>query len=477
MTTQANPVKVIVEGTVTVPKSILTNADVQKINHDLTYTGYDKIFYGYEEDSNNYYLPKFWFLETFGRRFRHLTENREPSGELTPKAFVGKLRPHQASPISGCTSTPDLAAMVKSCRGVFAEAPCGSGKTISAVYTAAAIGGKTVVVVPTQAVFDQWIGAIQKFCPSMNIGYYGGGRNKLEGDIIICMLQTLYKHEGSKIDADLLIVDEAHMVAAEQFQKALYKVNFRYSLALTATGNRYDNLDPIFRRALSYTKVTLDTDQMPVTIHLYPFEHTPSYVAHYNKVSEYSKFMLDHKLQEDDERNATLVYLICQMIEQKRRVLVLGKFKDHLRIIAKTVAKITKKPYVLFMGAFTRSESADAINKMKDPDTVVFATLKKGGVGLDIQSLDTLINILPVSDPRQLIGRIQRALPGKKVPLVIDVVDNLEQMMHRAKARVFKGYLSIQSATVINRCPFLKLGKDTYRLVTRTQHEDAQLSS
>lgn len=476
MKTRTKVEKVIIEGTVTLPKSVLTNADIQKINHDLTYTGYDKIFYGYEEDTDNYYLPKFWYLDTFGKRFSHLVDNREPEGELKPKTFTGKLRTHQEHPTSGCTSTPELAALIKSCRGVFAEAPCGSGKTVSAVYAAAAVGGKTVVIVPTQAVFDQWVEAIQRFCPSMNIGYYGGGRNKLEGDIIICMLQTLYKHEGKKIDADLLIVDEAHMVAAEQFQKALYKVNFRYSLALTATGDRYDKLDPIFRRALSFTKVTLDTDQMPVTIHMYPFEHTPSFVSHYNKVSEFSKFMLDHKLQDDDERNAMLIYLICQMIEQKRRVLVLGKFKDHLKIIARTVAKITHKPYVLFMGAFTRSESAEAVVKMKDPDTVVFATLKKGGVGLDIQSLDTLINILPVSDPRQLIGRIQRALPGKKTPLVIDVVDNLEQMMHRAKARVFRGYLTIQTATVINRCPFLNLGKDTARLVTRTVDEDAEIS-
>lgn len=329
-----------------------------------------------------------------------------------------------------------------------------SGKTVSGIYTSATLGGKTIVVVPSEAVFKQWVEQVRRFDPEAQIGFYGGGRKKLHGDVVIAMLQTLYKHTGRKIDCDLLIVDEAHMIAAEQFQKCVFNVNFKYSLPLTATGKRFDNLDPLFRNALGLAKVSLDTDQMPIDIHLHPYEHQFDKVRAYN-IEGRNKFGLDLKLAKDEDRNIFLVHLLKTMVEKGRRLLVLGKYKEHLTLLAEALHKLTGAPYVMYMGSTSPAVHASIMQRMEDPRTVMFATLKKGGVGMDIQHFDCLVTALPVADPRQLIGRIQRFLPDKRKPVVIDPVDNIDRLKGRAYVRVKKGYLTVDSATVINHCPFL----------------------
>ena len=447
---------IIIEGTVSVPKKLLSNDDVEAIYSELKFPvreGPD--IFGFREDVDRFYLPKFWYLRRIGARYKHLTVNREPENILTPRPFNGELRAHQKNPSAGNISTPELVRTLQKNRGVFAEAPCGSGKTVSGIYAASQLGGRTIVVVPSEAVFKQWVEQIERFDPEANIGYYGGGRKKLHGDIIIAMLQTVYKHEGEKLDCDLLIVDEAHMIAAEQFQKCVFKINFKYSLALTATGNRFDKLDPLFRNSLSHIKVSLDTDQMPVDVHLQPYEHP------YHKVQEYSiesrnKFGLDLKIAKDEDRNVFLIHMLATMVRKGRKILVLGKYKDQLTLLAESLHEVTGAPYVMFMGATSAAAHKSIMKQMQNPKTIMFATLKKGGVGLDIQHFDCLVMALPVADPRQLIGRIQRYLPNKRKPVVIDVVDNIERLQGRAYVRVRKGYLHIETATVINHCPYLR---------------------
>lgn len=447
--------KIIVQGTVSVPKSVLRNEDLDKVYTGLRYPTRDgKFIFGFQEDVDRFYLPKFWFLKNLGATYRHLIINREPENVLKPRKFNGELRPHQKKPSEGFTSTPEMVRLLKVNRGVFAEAPCGSGKTVSGIYTSATLGGKTMVVVPSEAVFKQWVDQVRRFDPEAQIGFYGGGRKKLHGDVIIAMLQTLYKHTGKKIDCDLLIVDEAHMIAAEQFQKCVFNVNFKYSLPLTATGKRFDNLDPLFRNALGLAKVSLDTDQMPIDIHLHPYEHPFDKVRDYN-IEGRNKFGLDLKLAKDEDRNIFLVHLLKTMVDKNRRLLVLGKYKEHLSLLAEALHKLTGAPYVMYMGSTSSSAHASIMRQMENPRTVMFATLKKGGVGLDIQHFDCLVPVLPVADPRQLIGRIQRFLPDKRKPVVIDPVDNIDRLKGRAYVRVKKGYLTVDSTTVINHCPFL----------------------
>src|SRR5690606_2916740 len=162
----------IVQGTVSVPKSVLRNEDLEKVYTGLRYPTRDgKFIFGFQEDVDRFYLPKFWFLKNMGATYRHLIVNKEPENVLTPRKFNGELRPHQQRPSEGFTSTPEMVRLLKMNRGVFAEAPCGSGKTVSGIYTSATLGGKTIVVVPSEAVFKQWVEQVRRFDPEAQIGF------------------------------------------------------------------------------------------------------------------------------------------------------------------------------------------------------------------------------------------------------------------------------------------------------------------
>jgi len=454
--------KVVMGGVVKVPKDALAASDETKIEEELTYETMDEeTFEGFTVANEFYYLPKFWYLKRLHGHLDVEVKVIEPRGPYKPWEFNGKLRPHQATPKNPHTSTPDLAEEVRSCMGVYAEAPCGSGKTVSGLWVAGNIGGKTGVIVPSEVVFEQWISAAHRFFPDIKVGRFGGGKKELDADLVVIMLQTLYK-ESDRYDFDLLIADEAHLLSAPKFQMGLWNINFHYSLALTATGERMDGLGKVFRRALAYKKVTLDTDQEPVEVHMHPYEHPDYRVKEYK---ECGKFQLDRALADDINRNGFLVKAIVSMIKKRRRVLVLGKYKAHLAQLAQTVFDTTKTPCALFMGKTSKEEAKEVKEAMKDPRCTVFATHGKGGVGLDIEHFDCLVHALPVSDPRQYTGRIQRKAEGKATPIVIDPVDNIPQLIGRAVRRVRKGYLAIESAKVYNHARWLRLRGNHPRII------------
>ena len=69
-------------------------------------------------------------------------------------------------------------------------------------------------------------------------------------DIVIGMLQSLSMKEYPEelfSSFGLTIVDEVHHIGSEVFSRALNKVNFKYSLGLSATMTRKDGLTKVFQ--------------------------------------------------------------------------------------------------------------------------------------------------------------------------------------------------------------------------------------
>ena len=58
--------------------------------------------------------------------------------------------------------------------GAITVLPCGFGKTVLAVATAARIGRKTAVLVHTSVLKTQWKHAFETFCPGVRVGYVQG---------------------------------------------------------------------------------------------------------------------------------------------------------------------------------------------------------------------------------------------------------------------------------------------------------------
>lgn len=115
------------------------------------------------------------------------------------------------------------------CRGT-AIAATGFGKTIIAIIALSKMkkhspSRKALVVVPTTALKEQWLYLLKQF--------------KLSEITSVEVINTVSLHERQYV-TDLLILDEVHLYAAEQFQRVFSRVKYHWLLSLTATIERKD---------------------------------------------------------------------------------------------------------------------------------------------------------------------------------------------------------------------------------------------
>lgn len=134
----------------------------------------------------------------------------------------------------------------------------GAGKTLLALAIAERLqkqhlGLRVAIVVPTIVLLEQWREEIcaRSNLPETAIGVLGAGESDefdAQRRIIICVLNTASRKLPDHIRASslgqelLLIVDECHRAGAAEMQK-LFDVPRAFTLGLSATPERDDNLD------------------------------------------------------------------------------------------------------------------------------------------------------------------------------------------------------------------------------------------
>jgi superfamily II DNA or RNA helicase len=157
------------------------------------------------------------------------------------------LRPWQAEALATWSTT---------CRGVV-EAVTGTGKTrlaMAAIRVVADRGGRSLVLVPTLELQDQWARELRAAAPDLRVGRLGGGR---DDDLFANDVVVATPHSAAAVPVDLppgtpglLVADEAHRYGAPTWGAALHEP-FALRLALTATYERSDDglvdvLEPYF---------------------------------------------------------------------------------------------------------------------------------------------------------------------------------------------------------------------------------------
>ena len=102
---------------------------------------------------------------------------------------------------------------------------------------------------------NQWIERIREYLPAAKVGTIQGKLLDIaRKDIVLAMIQSLSDPRKDRdYPADifqgfgLVIADECHHLAARQFCRSLAKYPIRYTLGLSATPNRADNLQRVFK--------------------------------------------------------------------------------------------------------------------------------------------------------------------------------------------------------------------------------------
>ena len=349
--------------------------------------------------------------------------------------FKGELREYQKE---AC------AAMLEYDFGTL-ESATGSGKTVMALYMIAANAQRTLIVVHTNDLANQWFERIQQFLDVSNyeIGFIGGGKLRVGRRITIAMVQSLYKcaKQLSK-DFGYVIVDECHRTPSRTFTEAVGDLKPKKRTGLSATPFRRDNLEQFIFWTMGPLRHKVKKEKLYEDGHivkpLFVMRSTP-FTTIFDPINEYSTMLSDLTLNE--ERNKLICKDVAQFKSNNTACLILSDRKDHcdqLKAILKYSHKINAALLTGDVKTNERKRIIDKINQGKIQH--VIATGQLIGEGFDCKNLSALYLASPIKFSGrvlQYIGRIMRPDKSNTRPTVYDYVDwNISTLANSARSRM-----------------------------------------
>jgi superfamily II DNA or RNA helicase len=305
----------------------------------------------------------------------------------------------------------------------------GVGKTVISIYMICKRKKKSFILVHRDSLVDQWKNRLTDFTnlkrSSISRLTSVKFQENLKSPIIISTVQTFLsllkrRREGfltalDKANIGIFIADEVHTtVGAPTFSKCSIHIPSRYTYGLSATPYRYDGNGDIIEYHLGniFSNDDLEgTMDCKVTAFLLDYQIDTAQSALYIRWGD------------EFQRSRYLGQLIKSkpFMEAIKGLLVRLKNERHLICMVERT-KLIDKLYSWLKHAskskFYKTEKLDTLN-----EEVTFATPGKCRDGIDAPWKDCIIITSPISNIEQLTGRVIRTHPGKKTPIIIDMVD------------------------------------------------------
>ena len=360
------------------------------------------------------YMPKYYGINKFG-----IPNNlKEQEGVKVNLDFKSKLRENQIE------VSYKILKHLKTKNSGLASIYTGWGKTCCALWIASELKLKTLIIVHTENLLDQWKERINQFLgiEQENIGIIQGKNINNSKDICIGMIQSIsmkdYPQDTFK-DFGFTIFDECHHTPGRIFSKIFYKIGTKYNLGLSATLTRSDGLTKVIKYFLGDTIVSLKLSIL-----------NPKIIVKFTSIDPMEeKRMVNGKanlpsmindLCESFERNLEIISLIKDKYSESRKILILSDRREHCkqlkRLLENSDSNLETEIGLYFGGM--KKEALQESNSKK----IIIATYHIASEGYDNPDLDTLIFATPKSNIEQAIGRILRK-ENLNEPEVIDIVD------------------------------------------------------
>lgn len=341
---------------------------------------------------------------------------------------------------------PAVELMLKRNQGIYVSPP-GSGKTICGIEVIIKRGQKSLVLVHTKDLLQQWLERFREFT-DIEPGTIAQGQWDVR-DVTVAMVQSLNKplQEYFINEFGLVLLDEGHHCPAFTFQKLVNRFPAKFRYALTATPNRRDGLTFILKGVMGSIIYEVSSNDLfqngEIMEPLVKAVHTNFYMP---DVQSYGAMVT--AITEDEERNEYILKLVAAQAEAGHFCLVLSERIDHVICLWEQFclehrdipsAGITSRSSKKMRDAALREMSRGSIQ-------VLFST-KLADEGLDIPRLDRLFLTCPirsVNKVTQQVGRILRNFPGKKDAVAYDFRDSLvslaESQYHTRLKQVYHDF-------------------------------------
>ena len=364
--------------------------------------------------------------------------------------FTGIMRDYQMK----CIDT--IMKLFNKCKnspkGGMLKFSCGMGKTLMAIYLAHVLGLKTLIIVHMGNLLDQWIERFQQFT-NATIGIIRQDKLEIDKDICIATVQTIcsrnYDTETFK-KFGLVIFDEAHHYGSQQFSNVLKCTSAEYTIGLSATPVRKDEMMYIIHWCIGEIiyKLKKKFDYRIMVKRIFFDSENSLFVdklKKYNGKMTSDSIKMMTNLTKNNIRNNLIINVIDALKKKGRKIFIFSDRIEHLKILKEGTDEIITAndehhmfKTCLYIGACKKAQRKEA-EKSGD---IIFATLKIAEEGLDISRLDTLIFALPLKQEKTLEQSTGRILRLEKyddlinIPLVIDICDKLSLFQRWADCRM-----------------------------------------
>jgi superfamily II DNA or RNA helicase len=298
-----------------------------------------------------------------------------------------------------------------------------------------------LVVVNTVDLLQQWTKTINKFLPDVKVGKIQGEIfDTQDKQIVIGMLQTISLKDNLSQelfkDFGITVYDEVHLISAEKFSKALIKTRSRYVFGLSATIERKDGMEIVFKYHIGdiiFSNSSNSKKQNTIIKTIYNTNPNSKELRIYSGNPNISAMITE--LSEDIARTNVICKEILNL-KKDRNILVLSERVAHLKIMH----EILGDESALFIGGM--KENDKTISKGK---RILLATYHIASVGFDHPKLNTLVFATPRSNITQAIGRIYRK-EHEITPMIIDIVDTYSVFPYQYKKRktIYKNSIESQ---------------------------------
>ncbi|RLF15805.1 MAG: ATP-dependent helicase [Thermoprotei archaeon] len=339
--------------------------------------------------------------------------------------------------------------------------PVGSGKTFIALKAIADLKLKTLVLVPTIDLLNQWADNISKWLdiPKGQIGIFGGGKKEIK-DITVMTYDSAYINAemvGKKFG--LIIADECHHAVSQSFRRIFMMSIAKYRLGLTATPFRSDGLHKLYDEIIGPIVYQVEMEELQkrgylaehvekrIYVSLTP-EEKKEYERLMNIYLKYCNEVLPH-IEDPRERFKEVLKLCIKdpkareaiRARHKARQIALSAEKK-IKIVEELLKKFANEKVIIF------SRYTDIVREIsrrffipkilhdtpKDERDLILRYFKEGKItkiatamaldeGVDVPDATVAIVISGTGSNREYIQRLGRILrPKDKKAILIELI-------------------------------------------------------
>jgi len=346
--------------------------------------------------------------------------------------------------------TEALESMFREEQGLIIRPP-GTGKSQIGCAFAAMCGTRTLVLVHTEDILQQWVNFIEHSIPELKgkVGVIRGTTCKI-GHITVATVQTLsrsYLEKGKKWWSQwgCVIADEAHHVAAPTWEAILNTCPAYYRFGFTASPTRADSMEKTMRFVVGPV-IHRQKFTSPVELEVVPVK--TDFRFRYRGGFDWGSLL--NELVTDEDRNDEIAQIAIEEASEGNTILILSRRIEHLEEIKERLDGTSAE---ILTGKRSRKDRSRILADFRAGKISVLLATQLADEALDVQRLNRVMLTHPGKHEGRIIQQVGRALrqfPDKDDAVIYDFVDRHVGVLNRQWQQRKKTYktnkISIRSS-------------------------------